>query len=99
MTRKSVPICRCCKKVANDTLSVLDGCCRPIAQRDLSCTRVRHVGAVFKKYHNKMGQKRCIWCPASLDRVLWGDEQKKEIKGFIKTSELQEVNKGMRVPF
>jgi len=51
-------------------------------------------GALFKKFQHNMGQKRMIWATETLDKLLWGDEQKKEIKGFLKSAAIIEVNRG-----
>jgi len=37
-----------------------------------------------------------IWCGPALDRIHWGDEKKKDVKGFIMTSELVGVKHGAK---
>lgn len=51
-------------------------------------------GAVFSKFKYAKGQKRAIWCPSSLERILWGDEKKKKVKGYIMVCDLTAVREG-----
>lgn len=51
-------------------------------------------GSLFKKYKRGSGSKRLIWITPHYDYLLWGDELKKEVKGFIPICDLQEINAG-----
>jgi len=51
-------------------------------------------GAVFNKFKHKKSQKRMIWCPASLDRILWGDTNKKKVKGYMMISDITGFSPG-----
>jgi len=53
-------------------------------------------GAMFVKYKYMMGKQRMIWCGPALDRIHWGDEKKKDVKGFILTTELVGVKPGAK---
>lgn len=51
---------------------------------------------MFRKFKHGKYKKRMIWTTPDMEKILWGDESKKNIKGFLMTSELQELNEGMR---
>lgn len=51
-------------------------------------------GGMFTKYKYAKGQRRLIWCPSSLDRLLWGDEKKKKVKGYIMVCDITAVREG-----
>jgi hypothetical protein len=51
-------------------------------------------GSVFQKFKHKRGKKRLIWCPQSLDRLIWGTEDKKTSKGFILIADIRGVTDG-----
>ena len=36
-----------------------------------------------------------IWCSGNLDRVMWGDEKKKKIKGYMLTTDVTGVQHGL----
>lgn len=48
-------------------------------------------GSIFVKYKYGKGQKRMIWCSDSFDRILWGDEQKKKVKGYMMVSDITAI--------
>jgi len=51
-------------------------------------------GETFKKFKHKKAKSRAVWCTYLLDFILWGDSDHATVKGYIKSSELQEVNQG-----
>jgi len=52
---------------------------------------------MFIKYKHKKGQDRMVWCPAAMDRIVWGDgHDKKKIKGFLLFAEMLRVSDGTR---
>lgn len=52
-------------------------------------------GAMFTKYKHKKGKSRMIWASNTLDKVFWGDEKKKNVKGFMLTTDLTGVQHGL----
>ena len=52
------------------------------------------IGQMFQKYKRGKGKKRLIWCPLSLDRILWGDEKKKKVKGYMMVCDIKGVTQG-----
>jgi hypothetical protein len=51
-------------------------------------------GGMFTKFKYAKGQKRMIWCPSSLDRILWGDEKKKKVRGYVMTCDVTAIRAG-----
>lgn len=51
-------------------------------------------GCQFKKFKRGNSTRRLIWCTPLFDYILWGSDDKLEIKGFITTNEIQEINQG-----
>lgn len=66
----------------------------PSEQEEKLWTDMLIRGGMFTKYKYAKGQKRLIWCPASLDRILWGDESKKKIKGYVMVCDFTAVRDG-----
>jgi len=51
-------------------------------------------GSMFIKYKHKKGKDRMIYCPNSLDRIIWGDQAKKKVKGYLMVSDLIRISDG-----
>jgi len=51
-------------------------------------------GAMFKKYKRGSSSRRLVWTTPFYDFVCWGDDTKENIKGYIPTRELTEINQG-----
>jgi len=52
-------------------------------------------GSMMIKYKRKKGQERMIFCPMSLDRVLWADDiTKKKVKGYLMISDISRITDG-----
>jgi hypothetical protein len=51
-------------------------------------------GCKFIKFKRSNSAKRLIWCTPLFDYVLWGSEDKQDVKGFIPTANIQEINQG-----
>jgi len=51
-------------------------------------------GAMFKKYKRGNSSRRLVWTTPFYDFVCWGDDTKENIKGYIPTRELTEINQG-----
>lgn len=51
-------------------------------------------GCVFKKFKRGSSSKRLIWTSTNFDFVVWGEEDKSLVKGYINTHDIQEVNQG-----
>ncbi len=60
-----------------------------------STTTHNKIGSMFIKYKHKKGKDRMVWCPINLDRILWGDETKKNVKGYLMISDIQRISDGM----
>jgi hypothetical protein len=51
-------------------------------------------GALFKKFKHGSGKERMIWVPSTVDRIIWGDKSKKNVKGFIMINEVKSFASG-----
>ncbi len=60
----------------------------------LNCVAALQNGAVFRKLKRGSSAKRLIWCDSMLSAVMWGSEDRREVKGFLRTSDIREVRRG-----
>jgi hypothetical protein len=51
-------------------------------------------GCVFRKFKRGSSSKRLIWTSGNFDFVVWGEEDKSLMKGYINTHDIQEINQG-----
>jgi hypothetical protein len=57
--------------------------------------RLLTTGAVMKKHKHGRGSNRLIWVTPLLDHVVWSDDAKLEIKGFLLTKDMKKVTRGV----
>ncbi len=53
-----------------------------------AATQLVSAGAMFAKFKHGASKQRMIWVPSTVDRILWGSKDKKQVKGFIMTAEV-----------
>ena len=66
----------------------------PLMQKLKQNLRALSEGTVFKKYKHGSSSKRMIWCTPLFDYLVWGSEDKMDVKGFISTADITEINQG-----
>lgn len=66
----------------------------PEAKKGDSSLKLLTVGTIFKKFKHRGSKKRMIWCPAQLDRILWGDMKKSTVRGFIMIDRITDIKHG-----
>jgi hypothetical protein len=51
-------------------------------------------GVVVKKYKKGTSNRRCIWVSLGFEYLIWGSIDKENVKGYLATDDINEVNQG-----